>query len=212
LLRNSTFLHPEYELVVLHPGHFLPDGSSFALYDRTTQTTKSYVVASDHRLRESRDPQSPPFPPFHPSFQGRNAATSLNIFLVILNADIKFRRYFEMAGMAPLPSDVLALMKRTMELVDLLYWMPAPSKLTERVVAASFANRRQNPIRTVRPNPMTNTMERIASDETEEMQDVGQLSLSRYKRMRWFRDADFNTRMAYGRAVMSGHGKFLPFL
>jgi len=109
--------------------------------------------------------------------------------------------------MAPLPNDVLALMKRTMELVDLLYWMPAPSKLTERVVAASFANRRQNPIRTVRPNPMTNTMERIASDETEEMQDVGQLSLSRYKRMRWFRDADFNTRMAYGRAVMSGHDR-----
>jgi hypothetical protein len=74
----------------------------------------------------------------------------------------------------------------------------AHSKLTEQVVAASFANRRQNPIRTARPNPMTSTMERIARDETEEMQDVRQLSLSRYKKMRWFRDADFNTRMAYG--------------
>lgn len=139
-------------------------------------------------------------------------ATNLNIFLVILNADIKFRRYFQMVGMAPLPNDVLALMKSTMELVDLLYWMPVPSKSREKVVAVSFANRRQNPIRAARPNPMTNTTGRIASDETEEMQDVRQLSLSRYMRMRWFRDVDFNTRMAYGRAVMSGHGMFHLFL
>jgi len=113
--------------------------------------------------------------------------------------------------MAPLPNDVLALMKRTMELVDLLYWTPAPSKLTEQVVAASFANRQQYPTRTACLNPMTNamenTMERVVTDETGKMPDVRELSLSRYKRMRWFRDADFNSRMAYGRAVMSGHGK-----
>jgi len=143
-----TFLNPEFELVVLHPDHFLPDGSPLAVYDFTTQTAKSYVIASDRRLRESRDPNSPRLPPFHHSFEDRNAATSLNIFLVVLNADIKFRRYFEMvamAPMAPLPNDVLALMKRTMGLVDLLYWTPAPSKLRGQSVAASFANRRQNP-------------------------------------------------------------------
>jgi hypothetical protein len=95
-------------------------------------------------------------PPFHHSFQDRNAATSLNIFLVILNADIKFRRYFEMVAVdppkAPLPNDVLALMKRTMELVDLLYWKPAPSKSTEQVVVMSSDDRRQN---LTGPNPMT---------------------------------------------------------
>jgi len=204
-----TFLDPEFEFVVLHPDHFLPDGSPLAVYDFTTQTAKSYVIASDQRLRESRDPNSPCLPPFHHSFEDRNAATSLNIFLVILNADIKLRCYFEMfamAPMAPLPDDVLALMKCTMELVDLLYWTPAPSKLREQVVAAPFANRRQN---LISPNPIKNHMKRVASSETGKMQDARQLLLSHHKRMKWFRDMDTNSRMAYGRAVTSGHGKLL---
>jgi hypothetical protein len=46
-------------------------------------------------------------------------------------------------------------------------------------------------------------------DETEKMQDARQLSLSHHKRMKWFRYMDFNSRIAYGRAVMSGHGKLL---
>lgn len=44
--------------------------------------------------------------------------------LVALNAEIKFRRYFEMTlhnpPTVPLPADVLSIMTRTMELMELL--------------------------------------------------------------------------------------------
>jgi len=137
----------------------------------------------------------------------------MNVFLVILNADIKFRRYFEMIALdppvTPLPDDVLALMKRTTELVELLYWKPVPSRgsLGEHIMADAIGNRRRNFKRAARPDP-AKTMERVSSDETEKMEGVKQSSIH-CERMRWFAGEDLNSRMAYGRAVMSGHGTLL---
>ena len=122
----AAFLNPEYELVVLHPEHLLP-GNSIGFVDPVTKTNTRYVIATDHRLRKSRDPKSSSFPAFRHPGRG-DPSKNVNVFLVVLNAEISFRYYFEMLKTTPpaipLPDDVLELMHRTCELVDLLYWKP----------------------------------------------------------------------------------------
>jgi len=81
-------------------------------------------VSQDRRLRESVDPASDPLPPFRHT-HNRDEAMALNIFLVAINAQIKFRRYFRIIPEPhanPLPDDVHVLMRRVDELVELLYW------------------------------------------------------------------------------------------
>jgi hypothetical protein len=124
---NESFLDPEFELVALHPEHFLPNNTTLTVYG-PNGNRKEYVPSADRRLRESRDPASPAFPPFRPNTAHRQLKRDrINPFFVILNAELKFRRYFTMINEreppgVPLPEDVLRLMHRTIELVDLLYW------------------------------------------------------------------------------------------
>ena len=187
-----------------------------AVCDPITNICKAYVVARDRVLRESSDPSSPRFPPFHHVTESRSVPNHLNVFLIALNAEIKFRRYFGMIQpnppTVPLPDDVLNTMSRTMELMELLYWRPLPTKGSpgEKIYAEAVAYGRQNPVRGARPDP-TSTIERSSSEEAE--MDVGEdvQSLRRIAAVRlpWPEDADLETRMAIGRALMSGHGLFL---
>jgi hypothetical protein len=95
---------------------------------------KHYVAATDRYLRESPDPSSPRLPAFHHVSENRVPVHRLNVFLVVINADIKFRRYFEMdPPTKPLPADIINLMRRTMHLVDLLYWKPVPKVMVKRL-------------------------------------------------------------------------------
>jgi hypothetical protein len=106
--------NPEYELIALHPEHFLPGGAVLTVYSPANGSPKNYVAAGDRCLRESPDPNSPRLPPFRHT-DDREFAERLNIFLVILNAEIKFWRYFEMIREdpppIPLPDDVTNLMR-----------------------------------------------------------------------------------------------------
>jgi hypothetical protein len=187
-----------------------------------TSTPKIYVPANDRRLRESPEPDSPSLPAFRHLTTSRDALEHLNIFLVILNAEIKFHRYLRMISQNPpttsLPADVLALMHLTIELVDLLYWKPVPTKGSrgEALLAKRVNTSRKNPLRTMRPDS-AKTMERGSSEEREMMGDdeVDNLSRSRsnsghHRKFCWTADTDIETLKAYGRALMSGHGA-LPF-
>ena len=121
-LLRSPFSDAQYELVVLHPEHFLPKGSSLSFYHRNND--QHYVVGYDRTLRESPGTaDSPRFPTF--TFDtNRTQSLPLNVFLVLLNAEIKFRRYRRMEAMPKLPEDVEKLMDETLKLVDLIYWRP----------------------------------------------------------------------------------------
>jgi hypothetical protein len=119
----------------------------------------------------------------------------------------------------PLPADVIHLMRRTMHLVNLLYWQPMPKKGSQgaKVMARRLANRQINPPCTARPDT-TKTIERESGEEStieddQEMQipSNSRAMSSRRSRLRWLADVDLETRMAYGRALMSGHG-MLHFL
>jgi len=126
-LGKRPFSNAQYEMVVLHPEHLLPKGSSLTFYTRVNDQLhgKAYVVGHDRTLRESpgtTDSDSPRLPAF--TFDAIRATLPLNVFLVVLNAEIKFRRYRRMGTTPKLPEDVEELMDETIKLVELIYWKP----------------------------------------------------------------------------------------
>ncbi|KAF8798751.1 hypothetical protein BYT27DRAFT_7246269 [Phlegmacium glaucopus] len=116
-----------YELVVLHPEHLLPNSNDLSVFHRDSNGNldkKSYVVGDDRILREFPGVQSSPrFPSFSPPHRA-TPLLPLNPFLVIINAEIKFRRYLRQAQSKSLPDDVMELINKTVELVDLIFWKP----------------------------------------------------------------------------------------
>ena len=116
--------------MVLRPNHFLPDESVLTTYDRVNGrvSTKTYTIAPDGTLR--RVPvddinASERFPTFAFDYN-RRADDRLNPFLVILNAEIKFRRLLRENPRPGLPDDVMELINKTIYLVELIYWDPVP--------------------------------------------------------------------------------------
>ncbi|KAF5373278.1 hypothetical protein D9615_007399 [Tricholomella constricta] len=197
---NSAFVNPEYELVALYPDHFLPNGSMLTIY----RPKGGYInyVSSDRRLRRTTESSSPRLPPFHHESQERGPYPNrLNIFLVILNAEIKFRRYSQenqLNNFPALPQDILTLITRTIELADLIYWQPVPTEGSpgKAILDQGIANARRNPPRAARPDTRK-TMERTLSEDAE-MEDLGGTSASaRAARGKWFDNATLEQRKAY---------------
>ncbi|TFK68426.1 hypothetical protein BDN72DRAFT_841809 [Pluteus cervinus] len=129
--RDIDFYDPpmrgaQYELVVLQPEHFLPERSQLAIYDANSQISKTYVVGPDRNLRESPGTlDNALLPPF--SFDRRTSGDrfQLNPLLVVLNAEIKFRRYERIIPKpAPLPANLQELITKTRKLAELLYFTP----------------------------------------------------------------------------------------
>ena len=155
------------------------------VHDPATGNHKNYVPAMDRCLRESVDPDSPRLPPFRHETEDRIRDSHLNVFLVALNAEIKFSQYFEMIDShppkTPLPDWVLTLMRRTVELVELIYWEPVAIKGSrgEKILLERAARR--------------------ANTKSSEFS--------------WPAHMDLEARIAYGRSVMCGHGATLfPYL
>lgn len=212
------YVNPQYELVALHPEHFLPNGSPLTVYDRATREYKNYVAARDRCLRETADPGSHRLPPFYHDTELRedDGYGHLNVYLVTLNAEIKFRRYLEMVNArppaTPLPDHILSLMDRTIELVNLIYWRPTLTKGSkgERILIEKHKSRRKDPGRASRPDP-AKTIERGSSkemDEEDDLQIASNISApsQRHRKFDWPEGMDQEARMAYARALMSGHG------
>jgi hypothetical protein len=80
------------------------------------------MVGPDRVLQEDpRTVDSPHLPLFAFDACGGDAL-NLNPFLVILNAEIKFRCYIQQRHHTHLSPDVQQLMEKTCELVQLIYW------------------------------------------------------------------------------------------
>jgi hypothetical protein len=137
-----------------------------------------------------------------------------------MNADIKFRRYLEKIRydppVTPLPDNVLHLMRRTVELVELIYWEAKPTKGSkgEEIIAQAMARRRRNPGRGARSDPAKSV--EMTSSEENGGEDVGNISSPQGMtkaswKLPWPDGADLETRMAYGRALMDGYGLWTTF-
>ena len=168
----------------MYPEHFLPYGSVLPVFHSTASTPTNYFSARDQRLRKTPSPDSPPLPTFRDITERSRTIEHVNVFLVILNAEIKFQRYLDRIShnppATPLPADVLDLMHLTVELVHLLYWKPVPTK--------------GSPGETVFARKMSES----------------QSKLGRKRRfLNYPANMDFEARRAYATALMAGHGVLL---
>jgi hypothetical protein len=121
---NQSVRIAEYELVVLQPHHFLPDSSILLFYDRRGGTVSALTVCKivEKVLRQSPWANDSPTYPVFQTIRS-NLEHNLNPYLVILAAEIKFRRYLAANGPS-LPPVYDSLMRKTLEVADLLYFQP----------------------------------------------------------------------------------------
>jgi hypothetical protein len=155
-------------------------------------------------------------PAFYHTSENRRKRHHLNVFLVALNADIKFRRYLKKIRhdppVTPLPDDVLGLMRLTKDLVDEIYWDAKPRGGTpgEVIIAESLAQKRKNQERAARGDPAKSVESSSEEIEDEDVQMSGPRGMTKADwEPPWPDGADLETRMAYGRALMDGYGWWL---
>jgi hypothetical protein len=149
-------------------------------------------------------------PAFRHTSENRNERHHLNVFLVALNAEIRFRRYLAKIEVdppvTPLPGDVIDLIHRTQDLIEAIYWEAKPEKGSQgdKILAEEMARRRRNQARAARGDPATSSSEDI---EDEDVQMSGPHGITKASwEPPWPDGADLETRMAYGRALMDGYG------
>jgi len=114
----------EYELVVLQPDHFLPDGSILLFYEWQDGKVSGLMACKIVEKVLRRYPwtiDSPKSPAFRAIRS--NLGQNINPYLVILAAEIKFRRYIAATGPS-LPPVYDYLMRKTLEVAELLYFQP----------------------------------------------------------------------------------------
>ena len=114
-----------------------------------------------------------------PSFAfdyNRSRSFPLNPFLVILNAEIKFRRYLREIPSPTLPDGVVELMHKTIHLVELIYWDPVNRPGTRAALSMEIDD-----IPTVRRSDIPSVRRRRPPGPgatLEERRDFGQYLLS----------------------------------
>ena len=151
-------------------------------------------------------------PPFRnpPNRVGLNR---VNVFLVAINADQKFRRYYNMIERTPppipLPADVLALMDRVIELVELLYWVPKPHEGSrgEAEAAIRTATRRMGPGRAGRSSQPQYKETSSGEERGVEGLPGGWNAPARFTGFDW--STPMQERKAYVSSLICGHG--IPF-
>ncbi|KAJ3502972.1 hypothetical protein NLJ89_g8640 [Agrocybe chaxingu] len=129
-IEKEPFSNAEYEMVVLHPDHFLPIGSTLAMHTQDPNNParlvgKLYMASADGALRETSNDHSPRFPAFRPTCR-LEQKHCLNPFLVVLNAAMAFRRYMKTTFQRPAPlcTDYRDLVDLTLALADKIYHKP----------------------------------------------------------------------------------------
>ncbi|KAJ2936641.1 hypothetical protein H1R20_g459, partial [Candolleomyces eurysporus] len=123
-LEGPTFTDAEYEFVPLYPNHMFMNGTGMTAYSTTGDATtfKHYVVADDSALREGVSASQPRFPVLS-SPRRLQVSHSLNPFLVVLNADMVFRR-FRRVQAAVVCSEFNELIDLTLQLAAKIYYQP----------------------------------------------------------------------------------------
>ncbi|KAF9557061.1 hypothetical protein CPC08DRAFT_820108 [Agrocybe pediades] len=127
--QERPFTDAMYELVLLHPHHFLPKkGNALTVFTEhgSNLSGKMYVVSPDGALREDSDNIKPRIPAFS-SNRTREEKDMLNPFLVVINAEIAFRRLREEV-LSTLCEDYKILIALTIELAAKIYFRPLVAK------------------------------------------------------------------------------------
>ena len=194
------FLAPEFELVALHPHHLIPNRDALLVYDASAGINRLYVPTESSHLRCITTNSS--LPAFLPPI--RDPTSGLNVFLVALNAEIKFRRFkLLFQGWAHLSPDHAILAELTIKLVSLLYWRPRTPAKGSRGEQVLLKAKQEKPHRG-KPRSTFESSDENGNSENEASTPTG----DREQHYVLPTDVDLETRIAYGRALMCGHGVF----
>ena len=114
--------------MVLQPHHLLQKGGGLTVHTKQGDMVdgKLYVVSEDGALRENTKNDSARLPAFT-SHPGRAPEHMLNPLLVIINAEMAFRRFQRNPHL--LCDDYQELMQLTITLVDKIYFKPVVDEL-----------------------------------------------------------------------------------
>lgn len=192
---------------MLQPDHFLPDDSLLPLYVRQhrlgqfrVEKVKYYKMAADRMLREqtgqdSGQSQTRRFHPFRFIAERELMVKTINPYLVILAADIKFRRYLAANG-PRLPPVYNSLMRKTIKVADLLYFRPEYNPGSLEDMGNEKCYEWIDISEDDEMDPLTGTNNPRINDSTVRQTDIGGT-----------RDMDSN----YWRHMLSGRGRFHNF-
>ncbi|KAG8992892.1 hypothetical protein FRB94_011202 [Tulasnella sp. JGI-2019a] len=123
---------PQLQLVLLHPEQFLPDGLPLirrrsraeAIYD-------TYTITQDGRLRCTTDAANVTAREFPIEQQEttRSGVEIVNVWMLILNANAKFKFYQQRYGFQHphLPDSIIEVITLTMDITRLIYSKPEPT-------------------------------------------------------------------------------------
>ena len=168
------FHAPELQLVALYPQHLLPYGKT--LSRRNSNGYSAYKASSDGLLRQvdqasivSSDPPAPDAPPFSPFTHEtkRKIDQAINVYFLLLNADIKFRRFIQNVGLDKLHPEMRAIAKQTMDIVDLIYTHPVRSESCMAVAAAARGEY------SLRPRPQDAAVDQASERNAESTMEAG---------------------------------------
>ena len=111
------------QFVPLHPEQICPNDKPLLRRNHESGAYESYVARRDGLFRKTNDPNDTVSPPLH-VFEHqsvRSEGEKLNIWLVMLNAEVKFSRFRKNYGLWALHSDLRPAVEETIEIVDLIY-------------------------------------------------------------------------------------------
>ncbi|PPQ97871.1 hypothetical protein CVT26_013040 [Gymnopilus dilepis] len=133
-LDKEPFSNAQYELVLVYPNHFLPNGSALTMHfphpeNEDELVAKLYMIGNDGVLREGRDSNSPRFPAFYAPDSDREQQHRVNPFLAIIYAEIVFRRYLRSSPTKALPAEYQELVDLTTAVVKEIYHPPLVEKV-----------------------------------------------------------------------------------
>jgi hypothetical protein len=119
---------------------------------RNGSHSTAFIACSDGLLRATVDPDdltAPEFPTFVQTTT-RNPVQALNVWFVLMNAEVKFRRFKQNYGFINLHPSIRAMAEQTIEIADLIYSKPSRSESyrTARVpggIGRSVSSRRHLP-------------------------------------------------------------------
>ncbi|KAJ2918762.1 hypothetical protein MD484_g1668, partial [Candolleomyces efflorescens] len=99
-LDAAPFSNAEYEMVILHPDHFLPAGSGIAMHtkdpaDASRLVPKLYMIAGDGALREGIESTSPRFSAFSAS-HSRDIQHRVNPLLILFRLCQEYRELVDL--------------------------------------------------------------------------------------------------------------------
>ena len=175
-------------------------------------STKTYTIGLDHTLRRLPGHDASTcerFPPFSFDYSRSRDFPPPNPFLVILNAEIKFRRYLrEFPTPTVLPGDVMELIQRTIRLVELIYWDPAARPGTLAWVIEN--SMKVNDIAKVPQSSAMDTGEMgMRGGDNDGDPTLRARNVPNVGRRRPGLSATLEERRDYGQYLLSGRGKLL---